>query len=57
MLEAPPLVKGGFARREAIKFGADVGHATRDHHAPDMGGGLADFQDTHDTQRPACRSF
>jgi hypothetical protein len=36
-------VKGGFTRCEAVKFGAHIRHAAGDHHAADMGGGLAGF--------------
>jgi hypothetical protein len=44
------LVKCGFARRKAVKLGAYIGHAPRDHHAPYVGGGLTRFQDAHDAQ-------
>ena len=45
-------MKCRFVRRETIKFGTHIDHAARDQHAPYMGGGLADFQNAHDPQRP-----
>jgi len=46
-------MKCRFARRQAVKFGAYIRHASRDQHASDMGWGLIGFQNSHDPQRPA----
>ena len=50
-------VKSGFARSEAIQFGAYVCHAARDDHATDLSRRLVCFQDANDPQRPAGCDF
>jgi hypothetical protein len=39
-----------FQGHQSIELGADIGHASRDHHAAGTGGVLTIFMDTQDAQ-------
>ena len=39
-----------FHGHQPVKFGADVGHATRDHHAPGTDGALTTFMDMYNAK-------